>query len=122
MPDQTPAQHAYAAYEATTGGLNYRGEPMPAWEQLGDTIQAAWTAAAAAILAAAAAQDVPAPCPHCPDGHADPTSGTWHARVAPNLDSDGQPTQILVARPAGQHVAVADAEWIRARLNPGAAS
>lgn len=54
MPDQIPAQIAYAAYGATTGGLNHRGEPMPAWEHLGDTIQAAWTAAANAVLAIAA--------------------------------------------------------------------
>lgn len=54
MSDLTPAQTAYAAYGATTGGLNFRGEPMPAWEQLGDKIQAAWTAATRAVLTVAA--------------------------------------------------------------------
>lgn len=43
------AQAAYAAYGQTTGGLNFRGEPMPTWDGLGDTIQQAWIAAAAAV-------------------------------------------------------------------------
>lgn len=43
------AQTAYRAYGETTGGLNFRGEPMPAWDGLGDTIQRAWIAAAAAV-------------------------------------------------------------------------
>jgi len=49
MSDQTPAQTAYAAYGASTGGLNYRGETLPAWDQLDETTQAAWTAAAEAV-------------------------------------------------------------------------
>lgn len=47
------AKTAYAAYGETTGGKNYRGEPMPAWDELGDTIQRAWTAAARAVFKAA---------------------------------------------------------------------
>lgn len=39
------ARRAYAAYGRTTGGRNFRGEPMPAWEDLGVPIQAAWIAA-----------------------------------------------------------------------------
>ncbi|MFE7559648.1 hypothetical protein [Kitasatospora sp. NPDC057500] len=57
------------------------------------------------------------PCPHCPDGHRPPASGTWHAHVDPDRDGDGQPIRITVARPAGAHVADSDAEWISRRLN-----
>lgn len=40
------AQRAYAAYGAVTEHKNFQGDPMPAWEDLGDTIQSAWIAAA----------------------------------------------------------------------------
>ncbi|MCM8552266.1 hypothetical protein [Streptomyces sp. STCH 565 A] len=65
----------------------------------------------------------PAPaghCPHCPDGHtpADRGSQPWGAWVGPEVDGDGQPMTIHVARVAGAHVAESDADWIRARLNP----
>jgi len=65
----------------------------------------------------------PAPaghCPHCPDGHTPADRGTqpWGAWVGPELDGDGQPMTIHVARVAGAHVAESDAEWIRTRLNP----
>lgn len=43
------ARAAYAAYGAATGGLTHDGRPMPAWEQLGGTIQGAWAAAAGAV-------------------------------------------------------------------------
>lgn len=43
------AQAAYRAYGTSTGGLNFRGEPMPTWDDLGDQIQAAWVAAAGCI-------------------------------------------------------------------------
>jgi hypothetical protein len=58
-------------------------------------------------------------CPHCPDGHRRPDQGSqpWSAFVSSDRDGDGQPTQIVVARSAGAHVAESDAEWIRARLN-----
>ncbi|MFD7410136.1 hypothetical protein [Kitasatospora purpeofusca] len=49
MPDQTPAEIAYAAYGAATGGLTHDGRPMPTWDQLGDRIQHAWAAAALAL-------------------------------------------------------------------------
>lgn len=57
------------------------------------------------------------PCPHCPDGHGSPTRTAWAAHVAPDRDSDGQPTTIHVAPTAGAHVAEEDAEWIRWHLN-----
>ncbi|MEU0691413.1 hypothetical protein [Streptomyces uncialis] len=58
-------------------------------------------------------------CPHCPDGHTPPTSGgqPWGAHLGPQRDSDGQPTQIVVSRAGGAHVAESDAEWIWQRLN-----
>lgn len=43
------AKAAYAAYGGATGHKNYRGEPMPAWDDLGPTIQTAWEVAAEAI-------------------------------------------------------------------------
>ncbi|MET7479521.1 hypothetical protein ABZT17_34880 [Streptomyces sp. NPDC005648] len=43
------ARDAYAAYGGSTGGKNHRGEPMPAWEDLGPSIQTAWEVAAEAI-------------------------------------------------------------------------
>lgn len=44
------ARAAYAAYSEVTGGLNYQGLPMPSWEDLSDTIQGAWAAAAIAVF------------------------------------------------------------------------
>ncbi|MFI7608913.1 hypothetical protein ACIBTV_27885 [Micromonospora sp. NPDC049366] len=52
--DAADARAAYAAYGETTGGKNFRGEPMPEWDGLGETIQRAWMAAAAAVRARAA--------------------------------------------------------------------
>ncbi|WP_333771007.1 hypothetical protein [Streptomyces sp. IBSBF 2435] len=50
MPDSTHlGPIAYSAYGQVTGFRTYDGRPMPAWEALGDTIQAAWHAAAEAI-------------------------------------------------------------------------
>lgn len=40
------AERAYAAYGAVTGHKNFLGDPMPAWADLGDTVQSAWIAAA----------------------------------------------------------------------------
>jgi hypothetical protein len=53
VPDQTPAQIAYAAYGASTGGLNYQGLPMPTLHALPGSIQLAWQDAAEAITRAA---------------------------------------------------------------------
>ena len=50
--DQLPvAERAYQAYGNATDHRNFRGEPMPAWDDLPQTIQDAWTAAADAVLA-----------------------------------------------------------------------
>ena len=43
------AKTAYRAYGGATGGKNYQGLPMPAWENLTPTIQTAWEVAAEAI-------------------------------------------------------------------------
>lgn len=40
------ARKAYAAYGAVTGGKNYQGLPMPAFDALGEQIRGAWVAAA----------------------------------------------------------------------------
>jgi hypothetical protein len=41
---------AYVAYGEVTGGKNYQGLPMPAWDELPATIQDAWVAAAQAVI------------------------------------------------------------------------
>lgn len=43
------ARIAYTAYGDSTGWVNYQGKPMPAWDDLPDTIRQAWAAAASAI-------------------------------------------------------------------------
>lgn len=40
---------AYLAYSEATSGVTHDGRPMPAWDDLGDTVQGAWIAAAAAV-------------------------------------------------------------------------
>jgi hypothetical protein len=47
------AKIAYHAYGEVTDHKNFRGEPMPEWDGLGDTIQRAWIAAASAVEDAA---------------------------------------------------------------------
>lgn len=39
------ASSAYAAYGASTGNKNFRGDPMPRWDQLSIPIRTAWEAA-----------------------------------------------------------------------------
>ena len=48
-PDQM-AQRAYIAYGESTGGLNFRGEPMPLWLDLPEKIRQAWRAAVKAVV------------------------------------------------------------------------
>jgi hypothetical protein len=43
------ARLAYQAYGQVTGNKNFQGAPMPAWDDLGSTIQAAWRAGTAAV-------------------------------------------------------------------------
>lgn len=43
---------AYAAYAESTGGKTFDDRDMPAWEDLGERIQRAWRAAAAAVVKA----------------------------------------------------------------------
>lgn len=43
------AQGAYKAYGAVTDFLNFRGDPMPAWEDLPARIRAAWMNAALGV-------------------------------------------------------------------------
>lgn len=42
----------YEAYAKFTGGKTFDGRDMPAWDDLGEKIQGAWTIAADAIWAA----------------------------------------------------------------------
>lgn len=120
MDDQELAQVAYAAYGEATGGKNYQGEPMPAWADLGDTIQGAWRAAAQAASATrkpaefAGVVDIQWPAPSSPnavlpgwgitisdldgpiltvtglDVHASATGEIW-AELTMHVDADGQP-------------------------------
>lgn len=43
------ARAAYDAYGKRTQWLNFRGDPMPAFDDLGDTIRSAWVAAAVEV-------------------------------------------------------------------------
>lgn len=45
------AQIAYAAYAESTGGKNFRGEDMPAFDALPGAIKEAWAAASDALYA-----------------------------------------------------------------------
>lgn len=48
------AEIAYRAYGETTDFKNFRGEPMPEWDDLPEKIRQAWTAAAGAVKEATA--------------------------------------------------------------------
>lgn len=51
MPDiDMLAREAYAAYGESTGNKNYRGEEMPAYDDLGENIQDAWHSAVIRVL------------------------------------------------------------------------
>lgn len=52
-------------------------------------------------------------CPHCPDGHSDPTTRPWAVWVGSERDGDGQPVSLRVAPTNGAHVAESDAQWLR---------
>lgn len=52
-------------------------------------------------------------CPHCPDGHRDPTTRPWAVWVATERDGDGQPTHLCVCPTNSAHVAESDAAWLR---------
>lgn len=43
------ARRAYLDYGRFTNGRNHRGEPMPAWEDLGPAIHGAWISAVTAV-------------------------------------------------------------------------
>jgi hypothetical protein len=45
---------AFDGYAAKAAGLNFMGEPIPAWDDLPEGIREAWRAAAAAVAGAAA--------------------------------------------------------------------
>ena len=40
------ARNAYSEYGHVTGGLTHDGRQMPDWDDLGETVQLAWCAAA----------------------------------------------------------------------------
>lgn len=44
-PKEHRARAAYHAYGAVTSWRNFRGEPMPPWQALPDSIKGAWEAA-----------------------------------------------------------------------------
>lgn len=52
------ARIAYHAYGQTTDFKNFRGEPMPAFDDLPDPIKRAWVAAAEAVAHHVAANEV----------------------------------------------------------------
>ena len=44
------AKIAYAVYGRSTGGKNYQGLPMPAWDDLTDAIKEAWITESSAVI------------------------------------------------------------------------
>jgi hypothetical protein len=53
------ARVAYRAYGEATGFKNFRGDPMPEFDDLGDQIQQAWMAAASAVERSVTDLDAP---------------------------------------------------------------
>jgi hypothetical protein len=49
------AKRAYKAYGASTGGKNFRGDPMPKWDELPGAIREAWRHTVGTILGLAGA-------------------------------------------------------------------
>lgn len=45
MNEDEIAHRSYWAYGEVTGNKNFRGDPMPRWEDLPEQIQKAWIAA-----------------------------------------------------------------------------
>lgn len=76
MDDEQLGRVAYSAYGSVTENKNYQGLPMPAWEDLTDTIRSAWMAAASAAIHAFGepwrakfSVDVEEELPEFPEGH-----------------------------------------------------
>jgi len=52
---EAEAKRAYKAYGASTGGKNFRGDPMPKWDELPGAIREAWRHTVGTILGLAGA-------------------------------------------------------------------
>lgn len=106
-----------------TATLRWKGERASTvnWDRIGDAEAIHGHGGHTVIVWDDPETTVDMTCPHCPDGHTPPDSGSqpWGAHLS--SDGDGQPTTILVGRSGGAHVAESDAQWIRERLNGGAA-
>lgn len=55
------AEHAYRAYNASTGGMNDAGQPCPLWAHLGDVQKDAWRASTSYLHMAFTKGTLPAP-------------------------------------------------------------
>jgi hypothetical protein len=53
------AKHAYDAYGGAVGWLNYRGDPMPKWEDLPVAIRTAWRISTQAVVDMLRERDTP---------------------------------------------------------------
>lgn len=49
-PEYARGKRAYEGYAESTNGKTYDGRDMPVWRDLGDRVQTAWIAAAAAVV------------------------------------------------------------------------
>lgn len=49
-PEYARGKRAYEGYADSTGGKTYDDRDMPAWRDLGERVQTAWIAAAAAVV------------------------------------------------------------------------
>lgn len=94
------ARAAYSGYGVVTDHKNYQGLPMPAFDDLGPTIQAAWRAAADAVLMF-----------HDLRGRQPGVAGGILARHAPS--TEGTPMQLTIGRQVHYTLTAQDANTIR---------
>lgn len=73
---------AYKAYLASTGNKNFKGDPMPEWEDLPQPIKTAWEAATRHII------DIWDG--YSPDWETFPNEQKWNGWVPPRLRSKDQ--------------------------------
>lgn len=113
-PDwEAVADAAYSAYGLTTGGLNFRGGPMPDWADLPEKIREAWRTAAiaAALEAHGQLRDIIARARAALDAIPEPDLA-WLAKLAALPESEVVTTSRVVA------LAVLDARAILAEAEP----
>lgn len=75
MPWSEIAASAYRAYAASTGNKNFRGDPMPGYDELPQPIRVAWEAAVRQAVA----------CTNCRSGDRPPDENRWAGWLPPEF-------------------------------------